>query len=233
MTHTRVRVLDALGQVHDPELDEPITSLRFVTSCEVSPDGDVDIRLRLPTPQCAPNFAFLMAADARDVVRRLRGVRTVTVLLEDHYTGEEINAAVGRGEGFTGAFPGETDDDRLAALRTLFQRKALVARQSRLCEAMLADGATPDQLTARRVADLSDGQDARRCLELRRDLGIAREADSPAFVLPDGEPIAADDLGRWLRTARLVRSSLEANGGICRSLLKIRHDLAADPEEIG
>jgi metal-sulfur cluster biosynthetic enzyme len=53
MTHTRVRVLDALGQVHDPELDEPISSLRFVTSCDVSPDGDVDIRLRLPTPHSA------------------------------------------------------------------------------------------------------------------------------------------------------------------------------------
>ena len=58
-------VLDALGAVFDPELDEPITSLRFVTSCDVTADGDVDVRLRLPTPQCAPNFAYLMAADAR------------------------------------------------------------------------------------------------------------------------------------------------------------------------
>ena len=94
----RARVLEALGTVYDPELDEPITSLRFVTSCEVSDRGDVDVRLRLPTPQCAPNFAFLMAADARNAVRRLPDVRDVTVVLEDHYTGEEINSAVGRGE---------------------------------------------------------------------------------------------------------------------------------------
>ena len=40
---TQGRVLDALSEVHDPELDEPITALRFVTSCEVTPDGDVDI----------------------------------------------------------------------------------------------------------------------------------------------------------------------------------------------
>ncbi len=40
------------------------------------------------------------------------------------------------------------------------------------------------------------------------------------------------DLTRWLRMARLVRTSLEANGGICRSLLQFRHDLAADPEEV-
>jgi metal-sulfur cluster biosynthetic enzyme len=229
----RSRVLEALGTVYDPELDEPITSLRFVTSCEVSADGDVDVRLRLPTPQCAPNFAYLMAADARNVVRRLPGVRHVTVRLEDHYTGEEINAAVGRGEGFTRAFPGETDDDDLQALRQLFRRKALVARQSRLCEALLADGATPEQVVARRVADLPDIPDARRCLELRGDLGIPREEDSPAFVLPSGEPLAAGDLTRWLRTARLVRMSLEVNGGICRSLLQIRHGLAVDdPEEV-
>jgi metal-sulfur cluster biosynthetic enzyme len=215
-------VLDALSEVHDPELDEPITELGFVTRCEVTPDGDVEIRLRLPTPQCAPNFSYLMAADARDVVRRLPGVRGVTVRLEDHYTGEEINDALARGEGFSGAFPGETDDDELDSLRALFQRKALIAREARLCEALLADGATPQQVVARRVAELPDRPDTRRCLELRARLGISCESDSPAFVLANGEPIAAQALDRWLRMARLIRTSLDVNGGICRSLLRIR-----------
>ena len=220
----RARVLEALGTVYDPELDEPITSLRFVTSCEVSERGDVDIRLRLPTPQCAPNFAFLMAADARNAVRRLPDVREVTVVLEDHYTGDEINGAVGRGAVFAQAFPGETEGE-LDALRELFRRKALVARQSGLCEALLAAGATPEEIVARRVADLPDTPDARRCIELRRLLGIPSEDDTPAVVRPNGEPIAAADLGHWLRTARLVRMSLEVNGGICRELLRIRYDL--------
>jgi hypothetical protein len=192
----------------------------------------VDILLRLPTPQCAPNFAYLMAADARDVVRRLPGVSGVTVTLEDHYTGEEINAAIAQGDGFASAFPGETGDDDLRALRQLFQRKALVARQSRLCEELLAAGATAEEVTARRVADLPDVPDTRRCLELRRELGLAREDESPAFVLPNGGALAAHELERWLRKARLVRMSLEVNGGICRSLLQIRHGLAADPEEV-
>ena len=225
----RAHVLDALGTVFDPELDEPITSLRFVTSCDVTADGDVDVRLRLPTPQCAPNFAFLMAADARDAVRRLPEVRVVTVVLEDHYTGHEINAAVSRGGGFGDAFPGETEGE-LDALRELFQRKALVARQARLCEALLTAGATAEEVTARRVADLPDEHDAHRCLELRGHLGISTDADAPAFVLPDGAPIAAADLNHWMRMARLVRTSLEANGGICRSLLRIRYDIN-DPEE--
>jgi metal-sulfur cluster biosynthetic enzyme len=228
----RARVLEALGEVHDPELDEPITSLRFVTACEVTRDGDVEVRLRLPTPQCAPNFAYLMAADARDAVRRVPGIRRVAVRLEDHYTGDEINAAIANGAGFAGAFPGETDDDDLDALRKLFQRKALVARQARLCEALLADGATPEQVTAHRVADLPDVRDARRCLELRAQLGIPHDRDAPAFVLPGGEPVAAGQLGRWLRGARLVRTSLDVNGGICRSLLEIRHRHATDPEEV-
>jgi metal-sulfur cluster biosynthetic enzyme len=224
----RAHVLEALGAVFDPELDEPITSLRFVTSCDVSAGGDVDVRLRLPTPQCAPNFAYLMAADAREAVRGLPGVRGVTVVLEDHYTGDEINAAVGRGEGFAQAFPGETEGE-LDALRELFHRRALVARQSRLCEALLAGGATAEEVTARRVADLPDEHDAHRCLELREHLGIPTGADAPAFVLPDGAPIAAPDLTHWMRTAQLVRTSLEANGGICRSLLRIRYDIN-DPE---
>jgi hypothetical protein len=174
-----------------------------------------------------------MAADARTALRRLPDVREVSITLEDHYTGDEINAAIGRGDGFAGAFPGETGDDDLSALRELFQRKALVARQSRLCEALLSGGETPEQVTGRRVADLPDLRDARRCVELRRELGLRHDPDSPAFVLPDGQPVAAGELRRWMRTARLVRMSLEVNGGICRSLLQIRHGVTIeDPEEV-
>jgi len=75
---TASSVIEALAEVRDPELDEPITRLGFVTSCEVSTDGEVEVVLRLPTPQCAPNFAFLMAADARTVVHRLPDVRAVS-----------------------------------------------------------------------------------------------------------------------------------------------------------
>ena len=230
---TNSSVLDALAEVHDPELDEPITVLGFVASCDLSPEGDVEVVLRLPTPQCAPNFAFLMAADARRVLHRVPGIGEVTVRLQDHYTGAEINGALARGEGFTGAFPGETDDDELDALRELFLRKALVGRQSRLCEALLAGGASPDEVATRRVADLPDVPDARRCVELRRHLGLPHDPDDRAFILPTGDPVPAAELMRWLRTARLLRLSLEVNGGICRSLLRVRHGVDIDdPEEV-
>jgi metal-sulfur cluster biosynthetic enzyme len=224
------RVLAALGTVYDPELDEPITTLGFVGSCVVTAEGDVDVRLRLPTPQCAPNFAFLMAADARRAVRRLADVREVTVALEDHYTGEEINAAVGRGGEFGSAFPGETAGS-LDALRELFQRKALLARQARVCQAMLDGGATAESVVERRVADLPDIPDAVRGRALRAALGLPCDDDAPALIAGDGAALTAADLPMWLRRARLVSLSLEANGGMCRDLLRTRYGIP-DEEEV-
>jgi metal-sulfur cluster biosynthetic enzyme len=220
-------VLAALDAVYDPELDEPITALRFVSGCTVSGAGDVEVRLRLPTPQCAPNFAFLMAADARRAVGGVPGVRSVVVTLEDHYTGDEINAALASGSGFTGAFPGETEDDELESLRSLFLRKALIARQARVCEALMAEGVA---VVGLRVAGLPSSPSVARCLELRAELGLPCGPGDSAFVLPNGDPLSARELPRWLRAARLVRTSLEVNGGICRSLLQFRHGLS---EEVG
>ena len=84
-------------------------------------------------------------------------MREVTVVLEDHYTGAEINAAVARGGGFADAFPGETAGE-LDALRELFQRKALVAREGRW-PALLAGGASPEA-SSRSVSPSCPG---RRC----------------------------------------------------------------------
>jgi len=224
------RVIAALGTVYDPELDEPITTLGFVGSCVVTAEGDVSVRLRLPTPQCAPNFAYLMAADARSAVRRLPDVRGVTVVLEDHYTGAEINAAIGRGEEFASAFPGETAGD-LDALRELFQRKALLARQARVCQRLLDDGATPETVVARRVADLPDTPDAVRVAALRAALGLPHDGDAPALIAGDGAGLTAADLPMWLRRAKLVSLSLEANGGMCRDLLRVRYG-NTDEEEV-
>ena len=210
----RSRVLEQLGTVYDPELDEPITTLGFVGSLVVTTDGDVSVRLRLPTPQCAPNFAFLMAADARAAVDRVPGLGRVEIELVDHYTGDEINTAVSRGDGFSDAFPGETRGE-LDALRALFQRKALVARQGRLLEGL----EDPASMT---LGELS-GFDAERCRALRRELGIDAGAEAPAFVKGDGTRVTADEIPRFKRMASLTALSLETNGGMCRDLLKIRY----------
>ena len=116
----------------------------------------------------------------------------------------EINGAVNRGEAFAGAFPGETEGE-LDALRELFHRKALVARQARLCEELLDAGATPEEVTARRVADLPDDPGARRCLELRGTGHRERSATRPPSSCPTARRSRRADLTHWLRMARLVR----------------------------
>jgi metal-sulfur cluster biosynthetic enzyme len=230
---SQARVLAALATVHDPELDESITELGFVGSCVVSDGGDVDVHLRLPTPQCAPNFAFLMASDAREAVRRVAGVREVGVVLDDHYTAAEINAAVGTGGGFGAAFPGEDGSGDLEALRELFRRKALLARQGRVCTMLLERDETDHATVAAMcVADLPEHREVDRCLALRRALGLPCGPRSPALVAGDGSPIPASELPLWLRRARLVGLSLESNGGLCRSLLRIRHGVPDPTEEV-
>jgi metal-sulfur cluster biosynthetic enzyme len=144
VTHER-EVLEALGTVRDPELDEPVTSLGFVTSCTVSADGDVEVRLRLPTYFCAPNFAFLMVADAFDAVSGVAGVRHTEVVLEDHFASEEINRGVAARAGFVDSFDGLAVAE-LDTLRSDFVRKAVLAGTDRVCRPLLAAGYTVDEL---------------------------------------------------------------------------------------
>jgi metal-sulfur cluster biosynthetic enzyme len=221
---TTAQVLDALAGVRDPELDEPLTELGFVH--HVTVDGDaVAVGLWLPTYFCAPNFAFLMADDARAAVLALDGVGEVRIELEDHFASPEINAAVRDERGFRGAFPDETEGG-LASLRTLFERKALTVRQGRICDRLLAAGHELGELAAMRLGDLERDADLERCVELRRALGLPATDDAPAFLLGDGRPLDGPGLGRQLRIARLIRVSVEGNAGLCRSLLKTRYDLA-------
>jgi len=216
-------VLGALAGVRDPELDQDLVELGFVT--DVAVDGPaVAVRLRLPTFYCAPNFAFLMVADAKRVVEALPGVEVARIALEDHFTAEEINDAVGRDAGFTDAFPGEAVAE-LDDLRVLFQRKALTAREGRLGEALLAEGRTEAELAAMHLDELPPGPDTERCVELRRELGLGADPHGPAFVTGDGTVLTADDVPRFLRFARLVSRSLEGNGHLCRGLLKTRYGL--------
>ncbi|MGH2968388.1 MAG: iron-sulfur cluster assembly protein [Solirubrobacteraceae bacterium] len=226
---TEHEVLGALAGVRDPEIDEPLTDLRFVGAVRV--DGaSVTVRLRLPTYFCAPNFAYLMVEDARAAVAALSGVAEVEVALDDHFASDEINAAVGGDGGFETAFPGETSGE-LEELRDLFSRKALTARQGRMIDRLLRAGRSREQVAAMRVADLEPGPDAARCLELRRELGLDASLAAPAIVTPEGERVGAEDLERYLRVARLVRVSLEGNAGLCRALLKTRYGID-DPEEV-
>jgi metal-sulfur cluster biosynthetic enzyme len=229
MTEREAAVLLALEAVRDPELDEPIPRLGFVSDVVV--DGTrACVRLRLPTYFCAPNFAFLMAFDAREAILSVDGITEADVRLEDHFSSDEINGAIGRGGGVADAFGDEQAGGELDGLRSLFARKALLARQGRMCEALLRQGHTLAELAAMSVADLPDTPEADAYLQRRRALGIDASPAAAAVVRPNGEPVPEQALAQHLRMARTVRVSIEANAGMCRGLLRTRYGIE-DPEE--
>jgi metal-sulfur cluster biosynthetic enzyme len=223
MTTTAIHPADlwaALGRVRDPELDEPITDLGFVTEATIS-GAVARVRLRLPTYFCAPNFAYLMVADAHDAALEVPGVLRADVRLEDHFASDEINAGVAAGSGFQGAFPGLANDE-LAELRRTFQRKAHAACLDRACRTLLGRGWQVDALGDARLSDLP--QRERDALVRRRaQLGLPGGLAEPLLVDDHGRRVPADRTAAHLRFATAVRVSIEGNAGLCRGLLRTRY----------
>jgi metal-sulfur cluster biosynthetic enzyme len=220
----RAGLLDALATVRDPELDEPITSLGFVTAAVMSAAGDVQVRLRLPTYFCAPNFAYLMVADAYDAVVGLPGVRNAEVVLEDHFASDVINGGVAAQAGFAQSFDGEAVGE-LHELRADFLRKAVMAGTDQVARPLLAAGTDPARLPALTLGQVPDSRALRRLRERRAELGLPAGDDARLLIDPKtGDPVRPDSLRLHLGKARLTRTSLEANGSICRGMLRHRYD---------
>jgi metal-sulfur cluster biosynthetic enzyme len=216
-------LLTALETVRDPELDEPITSLGFVASCTVSADGDAEVRLRLPTYFCAPNFAFLMVADAYDAVSALPGVRLTTVVLEDHFASDAINGGVAAQAGFVGSFDGEAVAE-LDQLRADFLRKAVMAGTDQVCRPLLAAGEDPAALLAMTLGELPPSRPLSRLRQRRAELGLPAGDGAPLLIDPaTGLPVDPDAVPLHLRRAKVTRISIEANSGICRGMLRHRY----------
>ena len=225
------RVLTALDAVRDPELDEPITSLGFVSSCTVSADGDAQIRLRLPTYFCAPNFAFLMVADAYDAVSALPAVRSTEVVLEDHFASDAINGGVAARAGFARSFDGEAVGE-LHELRADFLRKAVMAGTDLVCRPLAAEGAAPSELAALTLGQAPPSGALERLRQRRAELGLPAGDDAPLLIDPaTGLPLRDDAVPLHLRKARTTRISIEANAGVCRGMLRHRYGTSGLGEE--
>jgi metal-sulfur cluster biosynthetic enzyme len=224
-------VLAALEGVRDPELDESVTSLGFVASCTVSADGVANVRLRLPTYFCAPNFAFLMVADAFDAVSDVEGVRRAEVILEDHFAAAAINSGVAARSGFVQSFDGFATAE-LDELRADFLRKAVLAGTDRVCNTMRAAGMSSADFAELTLGDVPPSDDRERLRSRRAELGLPSTDDSALFVdALSGEAVAPQALPLHLRRARLTRISVDANGGVCRGLLAERYGTRAHDQE--
>ncbi|CAL9372168.1 iron-sulfur cluster assembly protein [Streptomyces sp. enrichment culture] len=213
----------ALDTVHDPELDEPITDLGFVRSLTAD-DGRITVHLRLPTSFCSPNFAYLMASDAKDALSALPGAREVTVLLDDHHDSELINRGLAADAGYRGTFGHEAERD-LEELREVFRRKAHTAAMERALSALLR--ARPE-LSGERLGDvvlgdLPDTPATRALLRRRAALGLGTGPTEPALVDDAGRPFPPGEIPLRLRFARSVRISIDGNAHFCRGLLRTRY----------
>ena len=213
----------ALASVRDPELDEPITTLEFVTSCVVSCEGRAVVRLRLPTFYCAPNFAYLMAADAYDAVMTVPGISAAEVILEDHFAADEINAGVSAQAGFVAAFGGEAAAE-LGELRALFLRKAVMAGTDQVCRPLVDAGATPATLTTLTLGAVPASPELDRLRARRADLGLPVGDDARLLIDAEtGAPVPEAQVPLHLRKARVTRTGIEANTSICSGMLHARY----------
>ena len=238
-TAVRNELLEKLGQVLDPELDESILERGFVEFLRVQ-KGAVTVELRLPTFWCAATFAYLMAEDIRRRLLAVQGVTAVTVRLKDHFESQTIEAAVNAGKRFSEAFPGEAGED-LDDLRLLFLRKGFMKRQEKFLRSLTDAGLSLREISGLRIEHLSTegrfcgvrrpsgdvlsveaGQAAQRYLERRAELGLNCSLTAPLITDSEGRPIPSHRLQHHLRAARTVRLSLEANASVCSALLDAR-----------
>lgn len=215
-------VLAALATVTDPELDEPVTELGFVRSVVID-DVGVEVHLRLPTSFCAPNFAYLMVADAHDALAGVADVGRVRVLLDDHHDSDKINDGIAGGLGYVGTFGSEADEG-LAELRRTFQRKAHLAAMERCCRSVLAGGAwSMEELPLLELFDLPEGRLKAALVRRREAIGLPGHAHARVVVDHGGDPIPSSDTAMWLRFAAATRVSIEGNAHFCRGLLATRY----------
>ena len=126
----RAQVLEALGHGlrpgarradHHARLRRLLRRDRRRRRCGAPAAADAAVRAELRVPD-----------GGRRARRRARGCprcSDVTIVLEDHYTGAEINARRQRRGRLRGRVPGRDGAAISRRLRELFQRKALVARQ--------------------------------------------------------------------------------------------------------
>ena len=163
---TETQVTEALSAVRDPELDEPLTDLGFVKDVRID-GGQVTVTLWLPTYFCAPNFAYMMAVDAKEAVGAVDGVTGVAIRLIDHHASDDINGGLDAGKDFDETFPGDGSGDGLAETRQRFDRKAFVARQQEVYRQLTGNGMARGEILGLTIGDLPDPPEVRRYLDRR------------------------------------------------------------------
>lgn len=216
-------VLQQLARVHDPEVDEPVTSMGFIRGVDADGPGVV-VHMQLPTYFCAPNFTWLMVEDVRRAAELVVGAGQVRVELEGHFESERISAAMGTGERFSETFAAQADAD-LEDIRDRFRRKTFLIRQEQVCRSAEAAGVDPEEFAYLDLVDVAylDLPEFGRYLTSREELGIGCRHDHPFLVAADGRPVGPDRVRAHRRSASVMAVSFEGNGHLCRALIGQRY----------
>lgn len=249
---TEEEIYRAIEDVLDPELDEPLVKLGFIDRVEVN-GPDISITFKLPTYWCAPNFAYLMAADLRKRAGSVTGVRSVRVVLLDHCAEGEVTNAVNQGRSFSEAFPGETsEDEHLEDLRRVFLRKGFLMRQDTLLRQMMKIGLDEAAIAALRVQDIRVDEPANAAFvcasgreyrleragrsssiyqQRRVALGLPHTPDDPLIIDDQGKPLQTGELQAFLRRSRSVRMNILFNTSLCKGLFHTRYGESSAPDD--
>ena len=226
----QAQVWACLQSVTDPELDESVVELKFVTHADVDENNHVHIGFRLPTYWCAANFSFLMADDMRQAVTALDWVKGVTVVLGEHMYADKINAGLSQGLSFQDTFGAEADGN-LDDIRQTFLVKAFQRRQVALLNHLATAGHTAEELILLTLSDLeclavdAEGRKlVQRYFERRHVVGPIRP-DALAFITSEGTALKVENYTSYVSGLRRIGVNAEFNGALCRGLLAVRFDL--------
>lgn len=88
-------VMKRLEKVIDPELGIPVTEMKLIDDIKIK-DGNVAVEFHLTMPFCPPMFALKIAGDIRDVVKKIKGVKSVRIKLKSHYMADYINKRINK-----------------------------------------------------------------------------------------------------------------------------------------
>jgi hypothetical protein len=107
-----------------------------------------------------------------------------------------------------------------------------MAGTDQVCRPLLSAGADPAGLLELTLGELPPSGPLQRLRERRDELGLPAGDDAPLMIDPaTGARVSAESMPLHLRRARTTRISIEANGSICRGMLRHRYDSSGQGEE--
>jgi hypothetical protein len=97
---------------------------------------------------------------------------------------------------------------------------------------LLAGGTTPAALCAMTLGDVPPSPDLERLRARRREIGMPADDTAPLLIdAATGSPIESGDVRLHLGKARLTRVNIEANGSVCRGMLRNRYGVVGNEDE--